>query len=112
MQNLSPLDYLSNPSRFHLVDVRSDEEWEAAHDQNAAHVPLIELMDKASSLPRDKPLLLICRTGGRSARACEMLQDSGLEIYNLAGGMRALVIAKKEKGLVSEKEFERLMARL
>ena len=112
MRNLTPADYLASPLSYHLVDVRSDEEWEAAHDLNAVHVPLTELSERASSLPKDKPIALICRTGGRSARACEMLQDSGLEIYNLAGGMRALVIAKKEKGLVSEKEFEQLMARL
>ncbi len=112
MRNLSPLDYLAEPSRFLLVDVRSDEEWQAAHDERALHLPLIELSDRASSLPKDKPIALICRTGGRSARACEMLQDSGLEIYNLAGGMRALVLAKKEKGLISEKEFEQMMARL
>jgi rhodanese-related sulfurtransferase len=112
MKNLLPADYLAEPSRFHLVDVRSDAEWEAAHDQNAVHVPLTELSERASSLPKDKPILLICRTGGRSMRACEMLESSGLETCNLAGGMRALVLAKKEKGLISQAEFEQMMARL
>lgn len=112
MRNLSPADYLADPLRYQLVDVRSDAEWEAAHDELALHVPLTELMERASSLPKDKPIVFICRTGGRSARACELLQGSGFEPCNLAGGMRALVQAKKESGLMSAAEAEKIMGRL
>ena len=112
MKNLLPADYLTNPSRYHLIDVRSDMEWEACHDENAVHVQLTELLDSASSLPSGKSIAVICRTGGRSARACELLADSGLELYNLVGGMRALVMARLEKGLISGDECEKMMARL
>jgi len=112
MKNLSPSDYLADPSRYLLVDVRSLMEWGACHDERAQHIPLTELLDRASSLPREKSIALICRTGGRSARACEMLEGNGLDLYNLAGGMRALVLAKKEKGLLSAGECEKQMANL
>ncbi len=112
MQNLEPSEYLDEPGRYLLVDVRSDMEWEACHDENAVHVPLTELPERASSLPKDKPLVFICRTGGRSSRACELLKDSGIETYNLVGGMRALALAKKEKGLISKEVFEAMMANL
>jgi len=112
MKNLLPADYLSNPSRYHLIDVRSDMEWEACHDEGAMHVPLTALLDEQVHLPSDKPIALICRTGGRSARACELLAQSGLETYNLVGGMRALVMAKKEKGIITPTECEKQMERL
>lgn len=112
MKNLEPAEYLKAPESYLLIDVRSDMEWEAAHDENAVHVPLTELLERVSSLPKDKPLALICRTGGRSLRACQLLEPSGRNLFNLAGGMRALVQAKKDKGLISQQEFEALMARL
>lgn len=112
MRNLLPADYLSDPSHYHLVDVRSEMEWEACHDERAIHVPLTSLLDDAAKLPRDKPLVIICRTGGRSMRACDMLDGAGLELYNLAGGMRALVQAKREKGLISSEQCDGLMANL
>ena len=110
MKNLSPSEYLSSKANFHLIDVRSGLEWDACHEENAVHLPLTELMDGAAGLPKDKPLAFVCRTGGRSARACEMLQNSGLELYNLAGGMRALVMAKKERGLITPEKLAQLMA--
>lgn len=66
MKNLLPAVYLANPSLYHLIDVRSDMEWEACHDESAVHVPLTALLDAQVSLPKDKPIALICRTGGRS----------------------------------------------
>lgn len=112
MQNLLPADYLAASSRYLLIDVRSDMEWEAAHDDNAVHVPLTELLERVSSLPKDKPLALICRTGGRSLRACQLLESSGRNLFNLVGGMRALVAAKKEKGLLTEEEYRALIGNL
>ena len=112
MQNLEPAQYLQAPGSYLLIDVRSDMEWEAAHDEAAIHIPLTELLERVSPLPKDKPLALICRTGGRSLRACQMLESSQRNLFNLAGGMRALVQAKKEKGLLSDDEFAQLMAKL
>ncbi len=112
MKNLEPSEYLKAPGTYLLIDVRSDMEWDAAHDEAAIHIPLTDLLEKVAPLPNDKPLALICRTGGRSLRACQMLQSSGRNLFNLVGGMRGLVETKKEKGLISQAEFEKLIARL
>ncbi len=112
MHNLMPKDYLVRPDAYHLIDVRSDLEWGACHDEKAVHVPLTELVEKAADLPADLPLVLICRTGGRSLRACQLMEPSGLQVFNLAGGMRALVVAQKEKGLISEEECAKRLAAL
>ena len=112
MKNLEPAQYLQSPGNYLLIDVRSDMEWDAAHDDSAVHIPLTELLEKVAPLPKDKPLALICRTGGRSLRACQMLESSGRNLFNVVGGMRGLVEAKKNKGIISEQEFEQMMAKL
>ncbi len=112
MKNLTPAEYLANKASYHLVDVRSDMEWESVHEKEAIHVPLTDLIDRASSLPKDKPLVFTCRSGGRSSRACQMLEGSGLETFNLAGGMHALVLAKYEKGLISKEECEKMLEKI
>ena len=108
-RNLSPEEFLKNPARFYVIDVRSQEEWDWTHDEHAKHVPLPELMAQAKSLPKAKPLLFICRTGGRSLRAAQVLDGMGREAYNLAGGMAMLLKTKAKMGAISEEECERLM---
>ncbi|MEX2207331.1 MAG: rhodanese-like domain-containing protein [Myxococcota bacterium] len=77
---------------FHAIDVRADHEFRGplGHVEGAALVPLPELERRASELPRDRPLLLICRSGVRSGKACQQLQALGMDsVVNLAGGMIA-----------------------
>jgi rhodanese-related sulfurtransferase len=76
-----------------LVDVREDFEWQAGHAEMARHVPLGELEERVGELPRDKQLVLVCRAGGRSARATAFLLGSGFQASNLAGGMTAWAAA-------------------
>jgi rhodanese-related sulfurtransferase len=77
---------------FRAIDVRADHEFRGplGHVEGAALVPLPELEARASELPRDRPLLLICRSGVRSGKACQQLQALGIgSVVNLAGGMIA-----------------------
>lgn len=106
-RNLSPQEYLKDPARFYAIDVRSQAEWDWAHEPSALHLALPELMSRAGELPNDKPLLFICRTGGRSLRAAQVADGMGYEAYNLAGGMMMLLMAKKEKGMISQEECEK-----
>jgi len=79
-------------AEFHAVDVRADHEFRGplGHVQKAMLVPLPELEARVSELPRDRPLLLICRSGVRSGKACERLAALGVDsVVNLAGGMIA-----------------------
>lgn len=76
-----------------LLDVREAAEWKAGHASSARNVPLGELGVRLDSLPRDRRLVVVCRSGGRSARATALLVRSGFDAVNLDGGMRAWAAA-------------------
>ncbi len=71
-----------------LVDVREPGEYSRGHLPNAELHPLRQIIADAESLPRDRPIYLLCRSGRRSTRAMQMLVPLGFEnIYNLKGGI-------------------------
>lgn len=72
-----------------LLDVRGNDEWAAGHAPAARHVPLDELAARVGELPTDRRIVVVCRSGGRSARATSALTGAGFDAVNLAGGMRA-----------------------
>ena len=72
-----------------LLDVREVDEWQAGHAPDARHVPLGDVASRLDSLPRDRRLVVIFRSGHRSSRATALLLDSGFDAVNLDGGMRA-----------------------
>jgi rhodanese-related sulfurtransferase len=76
-----------------LLDVRERAEWKAGHAPQARHMPLGELPARMTGLPAGRPVITVCRSGARSARAASMLAASGREAINLAGGMRAWAAA-------------------
>lgn len=70
-----------------LIDVRSVGEYEAGHLPKAKNIPLNELPDKLESIPKDKPVILVCWSGSRSRSATQMLIKEGYEnVHNLKGG--------------------------
>jgi rhodanese-related sulfurtransferase len=72
-----------------LLDVREDDEWDAGHAANALHVALSSVPDVLGDLPRDRVIVCVCRSGGRSARAGNFLTEQGFDVVNLEGGMTA-----------------------
>lgn len=70
-----------------LLDVRERDEWVAGHAPDAVHIPLGELTERAGKLPSGAPLLVVCHSGGRSARATAWLNRAGYDAVNLDGGM-------------------------
>src|SRR3954453_7729955 len=79
-----------------LIDVRQPAEFEEARIPGAVLIPLAELPDRLAELPDGKPLLLVCRSGARSARACEFLAEQGYDSTNVAGGTLAWIDAGLE----------------
>lgn len=75
-----------------LLDVREVDEYREAHVPGAVLLPLSELPDRIEDVPAaggGSPLLVICRSGGRSMRAAELLATAGIEAVNVAGGTTA-----------------------
>lgn len=75
-----------------VLDVREDKEYAAGHIPKAKHIPLGQLGKRMQELEKfkGKPILVTCRSGHRSARACGMLKKAGFEtVYNQAGGIIA-----------------------
>jgi len=73
-----------------IVDVRAPEEYDGplGHIAHARLIPLDQLNDRADELDSKKPIVTVCRAGGRSAQATVILQKAGfIEVANLAGGM-------------------------
>jgi len=77
---------------FLLLDVREPAEYERARIEGAELVPLGQLEARLDALApwRERPVVVHCWTGGRSARACRLLQQHGFaDVWNLAGGIDA-----------------------
>ena len=62
-----------------VLDVREDKEYAAGHIPKAKHIPLGQLGGRMKELDKfkDKPILVTCRSGNRSAHACRMLKKAG-----------------------------------
>lgn len=72
-----------------LLDVREDQEWSAGRAPDAVHVPLGALPARVGELPRDREVVVVCRSGRRSALATRQLVAAGIDARNLVGGMQA-----------------------
>ena len=77
---------------FLFLDVREPEEFERSKIEGTTLVPLGELPDRVNELAvwKDKPIVVHCKSGGRSAEACQILVAAGFSnVVNLSGGIEA-----------------------
>lgn len=73
-----------------LVDLRSADKFKAGAIAQAKNIPAADLANKANTLPKNKPIVLICETGRTAPRSISVLRKHGLEeIYTLEGGLQA-----------------------
>ena len=70
-----------------LVDVREVEEFQTLHLEGARNLPLSQLSDTYDQLDKDLLYYVICKSGVRSARACQFLAEQGYDVINVQGGM-------------------------
>lgn len=92
VRDLSPLVATLHLPELTVVDVREPEELTGAlgHIPGAVNVPLSTLLTTTLGWERAAPLLIVCRSGGRSARGARALGQEGFSaLFNLAGGMLA-----------------------
>ncbi len=78
-----------------IIDVREQSEWNDGHLKAATLVPLSVLNKEGgeipAALPKDKPIYLHCRSGGRSLKAGEILKAKGYDARPLAAGYNQLI---------------------
>ncbi len=92
VREIAPAEANARLAEFLPVDVRGAHEFDGplGRVRGAVLIPLPELEARARELPREKPLLLICRSGARSLKACRQLEALGYgPASNLTGGMIA-----------------------
>ena len=70
-----------------VLDVREAEEFETLHLEGAQNLPLSQLADIYDQLDKDLLHYVICKSGMRSARACQFLAEQGYDVINVQGGM-------------------------
>ena len=107
MKEVSPqeaFDLMKSDPEIIYLDVRSVPEFEAGHPQNAINIPLLHLNAGAgmqpnedflnvveANLSKDAKLVVGCKAGGRSARACDLMAQRGYtDLTNMRGGFVAL----------------------
>ncbi len=76
-----------------VVDVRNPDEYAAGHVPGALLMPLHTVPVRVQDLPRDRPVYLVCHSGGRSAQATAWLTQQGYEVVNVLGGTGAWAAA-------------------
>jgi rhodanese-related sulfurtransferase len=94
------IDAAQVPDGGYLLDVREPVEWQAGHAPGAHHIPLGELPYRADEVPQDCQVHVICKVGGRSAQAAQVLNANGWDTVNVDGGMMAWAAAGRP--MVSE----------
>jgi rhodanese-related sulfurtransferase len=79
-----------DPDRPLLVDVREANEFASVRAPDAVLLPTSSFTSRVDELPTDRPLMLVCHLGGRSAAVAGFLMRAGrTDVVNVAGGMDA-----------------------
>lgn len=68
-----------------LIDVRSAMEFGSGHAQGACNIPVQVLADRLGEIPGDRPVVVYCASGARSAAAAQFLSQAGYTVYDGGG---------------------------
>ncbi|SOC37314.1 rhodanese-like domain-containing protein [Ureibacillus acetophenoni] len=78
---------LENGEQLNLIDVREVDEVKTGHIPSITNIPLGLLEFRAHELDKNKPYIVVCRSGGRSGQATQYLESHGFNVTNMTGGM-------------------------
>jgi rhodanese-related sulfurtransferase len=71
-----------------ILDVREPDEWNQFHVPDSTLIPLGELASRLNELPKDKEIVVVCRSGNRSAKGRDILLNAGFtQVTSMAGGL-------------------------
>ncbi|NOT05805.1 MAG: rhodanese-like domain-containing protein [Anaerolineales bacterium] len=71
-----------------VLDVRTQEEWDEYHAPNATLIPLDQLQARISEVPKDREILVVCRSGNRSQQGRDILLAAGYNATSMTGGLK------------------------
>ncbi len=86
-------------NKVFLLDVRTPEEYKEEHIPESYLIPIDSLPNQIDKIPKEKKIIIYCRSGMRSASASRLLSSLGYEVYNITGGIKSW----KKEGLPVEK---------
>ena len=79
---------IASGDKLIILDVREASEYNEAHIDGSKLIPLNQLSMRLKDVPKDQPIVAVCRSGNRSSVACDMLRRAGYEnVLNLDGGL-------------------------
>ncbi len=91
VDHIAAMQFINHKNAL-LLDVREQNEYATGHVLNSKHIPMGKLKERLGELEkyRERPVVVICRTGQRSASVCAFLGSHGFaQTYNLSGGINA-----------------------
>ena len=100
-------EIISSNQDYIILDVRTPEEFKEGHIEGAILIPVSELGGRLDELPKDKPIITYCKSGGRSGNAAEILVENGFrKVYDMGG-----ILDWQEEGypVICEEETEEVL---
>ena len=85
-----------------LLDTRTPGEYARGHIEGFVNIPVDELRERLDEVERGKPVYVICQSGLRSYIASRILEGSGYEAYNFAGGFRFYDAVMHDRALAQQ----------
>ncbi|TFD34216.1 rhodanese-like domain-containing protein [Cryobacterium cryoconiti] len=84
---LTPQQVFGRLAEAQIVDVRETPELREGMIAGARHIPLSTIPDNTAALDRNRPVILVCHSGRRSASAADYLAAAGFDAHTMTGGM-------------------------
>ncbi|MBB2480573.1 rhodanese-like domain-containing protein [Bacillus sp. APMAM] len=92
MKEITPREVeklLEEGKKLNIIDVREVDEVAAGKIPSAVNFPLGFIELRMDELNKDTEYIMVCRSGGRSGRAAQLLESEGFQVVNMTGGMLA-----------------------
>lgn len=88
-------EQLAEPSKPFVLDVRSEKEWQSGHLACSHNIPLTHLRERLDEVPQDRPVVIHCEGGYRSAIGASLLAEAGrANVTDLVGGIKAWIASR------------------